>query len=186
MAFEAELADAKSKLEKALAALANDFKHLRTGQATPALIEHVQVEAYGSRMPIVQVASITVPEPAMLLVKPFDKSTIKAIEKALSEAQLGMTPQSDGSVIRLSLPPLSTERRKQLSAQAKEETEKHKVAMRGNRRDAIKDIETKAKAQKVSEDVVKKTTEKITELLKQYEAKAEAALKDKVESIMKF
>src|SRR5271154_2374712 len=109
MSFEAEITDCKTRFEKALAALAHDFKHIRTGRASTAMIEHVQVDAYGSILPIAQCASITVPEPSQILIKPWDKGLIKAIEKALGEAQLGMNPQSDGQVTRLQVPPLSSE-----------------------------------------------------------------------------
>jgi ribosome recycling factor len=184
--FDAEIADTKGKFEKALTALANDFKQIRAGQATPSMLDPVRVDAYGSVMPLTQCASVSVPEPATLLIKPWDKGMLKAIEKALVEANLGMMPQNDGVVIRLNLPPLSQERRTQLAAQAKEITEKHKVAMRNIRRDMIKDVETKAKAQKAPEDVAKKTAEKITNLLKDYEGKAEGSLKDKTAAILKI
>lgn len=186
MSFEAEITDCKTKLEKALAALAHDFKHIRTGRASTAMIEHVQVDAYGSMLPIAQCASITVPEPSQILIKPWDKALVKAIEKALGEAQLGMNPQSDGQVIRLQVPPLSSERRKQLAAQAKESCEKCKVSMRNLRRDLIKAVEAKGKAEKASEDAVKKAGEKISELLKSHEAKAETSLKEKTEDITTF
>ncbi len=184
MSLDAEINDAKAKLEKALGSLQHDFKHLRTGRASVGMIEHVQVEAYGTHMPIMQTGAISIPEPTQILIKPFDKSILKAIERALSDANLGMTPQNDGVVIRLTVPPLSTERRQQMATQAKESTEKAKVAMRNIRRDAIKVVEAKGKDQKLSEDVIKKTSEKITDLLKQYEAKAEHALKDKTAEIM--
>ncbi len=186
MAFEAELADAKSKMEKGLGSLTHDFKHIRTGRASTAMVEHVQVEAYGSSMPIAQCAGITVPEPAQLVIKPWDKALIKAIEKALNDANLGMTPQSDGIVIRLNVPALSTERRTQLAGQAKESCEKCKVSMRNVRRDMIKLVETKGKADKAPEDAIKKTAEKISEMLKTSEAKAESMLKEKTDDIMKF
>jgi ribosome recycling factor len=186
MSFDPEIADCKAKFEKALGSLAHDFKHIRTGRASIAMIEHVQVEAYGSRMPIAQCAGLTVPEPAQILIKPWDKALLKAIEKALTEAQLGMMPQNDGVVIRLQVPPLSSERRKQLAQTAKEACEKCKVAMRNLRRDIIKAIETKGKADNAPEDTTKKASEKVSELLKQYEAKAESALKDKTEDILKF
>jgi ribosome recycling factor len=186
MSFDTEINDAKAKLEKALAALKTGFDRIRTGRASPAMIEHVHVEVYGAVTPLNQCASITVPEPTQLLVKPWDRGVVKAIEKALSEANLGMTPSSDGQVIRLNLPPLSQERRKQLAAQAKEECEKGKVGMRSIRRDAIKAVETKGKEAKVSEDVIKKSKEKIDALLKDIEAKAEAALKAKTDDIMAF
>jgi ribosome recycling factor len=186
MPFDAELADVKTKMDKALNALSHDFKHIRTGRASVAMIEHIQVEAYGSVTPLPQLAGLNVPEPTQILIKPWDKSLIKAIEKALSEAQLGMMPQSDGTVIRLNLPTLSTERRTQLAAQAKEACEKCKVSMRNIRRDSIKGIETKGKLEKAPEDQVKKSSEKVSEMLKASEAKAEAYLKEKADDIMRF
>lgn len=186
MSFDTEIKDCSAKFDKALGALAHEFKHIRTGRASVAMIEHVQVDAYGSRMPISQCAGLTVPEPAQIVIKPWDKAMIKPIEKALMEAQLGMMPQSDGVVIRLQVPPLSSERRKQLATQAKEAAEKCKVSMRNLRRDIIKSVETKGKADKLPEDATKKASEKVSDLLKQYETKAESALKEKTEDILKF
>lgn len=186
MAFEADLADATAKMEKGLASLIHDFKHLRTGRASVAMIEHVHVEAYGSHVPITQVGGISVPEPTQILIKPWDKSLLKHIEKALNDANLGMTPQSDGAVVRLNVPTLSTERRQQLAGQAKEYAEKCKIVLRNVRRDAIKAVETKGKAEKAPEDAIKKTSEKISELLKTYEGKCEKMLKDKSDEILKF
>jgi ribosome recycling factor len=184
MAFEDVIADTKSKLDKALQQLSAEFRRIRTGRAAASMIDHVHVEAYGSSMPITQCAGITIPEPSQLVVKPWDKGLLRAIEKALVDADLGMTPQNDGSIIRLNVPMLSTERRKQLATQAKESTEKCKVAMRNVRRDAIKHVETKGKEQKAPEDAVKKAGEKISDMLKQAEVSAEKQLKDKTEDIM--
>lgn len=186
MPFEADIADAKAKMEKALAALAHDFKHVRTGRASVAQVEHIQVEAYGSMMALPQVASLSVPEPTQIVIKPWDKALLKAVEKALADANLGMMPQSDGTVIRMNVPPLSTERRQQLAAQAKELAEKCKVSMRNIRRDAIKAIETKGKAEKAPEDAIKKSAEKVSELLKSHEGRAEQSLKEKTDDIMRF
>ena len=111
---------------------------IRTGRAAPQMLDHVQVEAYGAVMPLNQVAQVSVPEPTQLLIKPFDKSQLRAIEKGITISDLGMAPQNDGNVIRLNVPPLSEERRKQLASQAKDSCEKCKVAMRNSRRDAIK------------------------------------------------
>lgn len=184
MAFDAVINDCKSHMEKSLAALTAEFRRIRTGRAVPSMIEHVQVDAYGSMMPITQCASITVPEPTQLMIKPWDKSILRSLEKALVDANLGMAPQNDGSVIRLNMPTLSTERRKELAGQAKESCEKCKVSMRNVRRDNIKAIETKGKAEKHPEDLIKKSSEKISELLKQYEGKADQLLKDKTADIM--
>lgn len=182
--FDADIADAKGKLDKALAALTNAFAHIRTGRASPAMIEHLQVEAYGAMMPLNQCAAISVPEATQLAVKPWDKTLVKAIEKAIGGANIGLTPSSDGQTIRLQLPPLSQERRKQLAGQAKDECEKTKVAMRSIRRDAIKHIETKGKEQKASEDLVKKSKEKIDAMLKDHEQQAEKRLAEKQKDIL--
>jgi ribosome recycling factor len=184
MAFDAEINDCKAHMEKSLGALSSDFRRIRTGRAMPSMIEHVHVDAYGSMMPITQCASITVPEPSQLMIKPWDKSILRALEKALVDANLGMAPQNDGSIIRLNVPSLSTERRKELAGQAKEACEKCKVSMRNLRRDNIKTIETKGKAEHQPEDAIKKSTEKISELLKQYEGKADQLLKDKTADIL--
>jgi ribosome recycling factor len=186
MSFDAELTDLKAKFDKTVKALVHDFGHIRTGRASVAMVEHVRVDAYGAITPLPQVAGISVPEPAQILIKPWDRSLIKAIEKALAEAQLGMMPISDGMIIRLNVPPLSGERRKQLAGQAKEACEKCKVAMRTIRRDGIKGIEAKGKELKVSEDLVKKATAKVDEQLKACEAQAEKLLKEKSDDILTF
>lgn len=182
--FDADLADAKSKLDKSVVALSNAFSHIRTGRASPAMVEHLQVESYGSMMPLNQLAQITVPEPTQLAIKPWDKTLVKAVEKAITASSLGLAPSSDGYTIRLQLPPLSQERRKQLASQAKDECEKSKVAMRSIRRDAIKHIETKGKEQKASEDLIKKSKDKIDAMLKEHEAKAEKNLAEKTKDIL--
>lgn len=182
--FDADIADAKSKFDKALASLANAFSHIRTGRASPAMVEHLQVEAYGSMMPLNQCAAITVPEPTQLAIKAWDKTLVKAIEKSIVASNLGLAPNSDGQTIRLQLPALSQERRKQLAGQAKDESEKNKVSMRNIRRDAIKHIETKGKEQKASEDLTKKSKEKIDGMLKEHEQKAEKLLAEKTKDIL--
>jgi ribosome recycling factor len=186
MSYEDLITEAKGKLEKAHAALEHDFRRLRTGRANSAIVEHVQVEAYGSRMPITQVAAITIPEPTQIMIKPWDKSMLKEIEKAIVGSDLGLAPQNDGICIRLQLPPMSSERRKQLAGEAKEFGEKHKVVMRNTRRDAIKHIEARGKEQKLPEDATKKASEKISELLKQFETALDAAVKAKQEEILSF
>lgn len=183
-AFEMIELETEERLEKALTALDHEFGRIRTGRAAPQMIDHVQVEVYGAPTPLRQIASVTVPEPTQLLIKPYDKNALHAIEKGLAAADLGMTPQNDGQVIRLNVPPLSEERRRQLAGQAKEATEKCKVSMRGARRDGIKAVETTGKEEKVGEDLVKQATEGMTDLLKAYEAKAEARLKEKTEAIL--
>jgi ribosome recycling factor len=184
MSLEAELSDIKSKLEKSFTQMLHEFKGIRTGRATTGIVDHVQVEAYGSRVPLSQVAGVSVPDATTILIKPWDKSVLKAVEKALIEAALGMNPNNDGSVIRMNLPPLSTERRKQLAGQAKEAAEKAKVSMRNVRRDGIKHIEVKGKDLKLPEDLIKKTVEQVGTLLKDAETKVEKTLKEKSDEIL--
>jgi ribosome recycling factor len=184
MALDAEITEAKTRFDKGIAALEHDFRGIRTGRATTAIVDGVRVDAYGSLMPLSQCASVSVPDATTIMIKPWDKGLLKAIERALTEAALGMNPQNDGQVIRMILPPLSTERRKQLAGQAKEACEKHKVVMRNVRRDILKGIENRAKADKLPEDVVKKTGEKVTEMLKAAEDKAEKLLAEKTKDIM--
>lgn len=179
MSIEEIIFESEEKFEKAVTALEHDFRRIRTGRATVAMIEHVHVEAYGASMPILQVASISVPEPTQLLIKPYDKGAIREIERGLINADLGMAPQNDGEVLRLNVPPLSTERRQQLIAQAKEYAEKSKVALRNIRRDTIKHVEQFGKEEKLPEDEVKKSAESVTDTMKQYEAKVEKLLSEK-------
>ena len=186
MSLETEIADIKSKLEKSFAQLQHEFKGIRTGRATTAIVESVQVEAYGSRMPLPQCASVSVPDATTILIKPWDKALLKPLERALGEADLGMTPQSDGQVIRMNLPPLSTDRRKQLVSQAKDAAERAKVSMRNVRRDGIKHVETKGKDLKLPEDLVKKNVAEVDKLLKDAEGRIEKELKAKSDDIMTF
>lgn len=179
MSLEDILFESEERFEKALTALEHDFRRIRTGRATVSMLEHVQVEAYGAMMSILQLASISVPEPTQLLIKPYDKSSIRDIEKGLIASDLGMAPQNDGEVIRLNVPPLSTERRQQLVGQAKEGTEKSKISLRNGRRDGIKSLETLGKDEKLPEDDVKKAVETISETMKTYEKKAEDLFKIK-------
>jgi len=186
MAFDDLINDCKARLGKALDALGHEFGSIRTGRASPAILDRVRVEAYGSPTSIHQCAGVSVPDSTQLMIKPWDKSLLRVIEKAIVDANLGLVPNNDGSVIRINMPPLSTERRQALAQQAKESCEKCKVSMRNQRRDAIKTIETKAKEQKASEDATKQATTKISDLLKQFEGKADTMLKDKTEEILKL
>lgn len=184
--FDEVSLEVEEHFEKNLASLRHDFGRIRTGRAAPQMLDHIHVEAYGATVPLRQMAQITAPEPTQLVLKPHDKSSIRAIEKAITIADLGITPQNDGSVIRLNIPALSQERRKQLATQAKDACEKCKVAMRNSRRDGIKSIEALGKDQRISEDLIKQSSEQITELLKTYESKAEADLAEKTKDILEF
>ena len=176
--------DIESQLEERVKGMEREFLKVRAGRANPSMIDHIVAEVYGTIMPIKQMANVSVPEPMQLLIKPWDKTTLGPIEKAIAKSDLGIPPQNDGTVIRLNLPPLSTERRKQLAGQVKEIAERAKVALRAVRRDGIKNFETAAKEAKVPEDTVKKTVENISQLLKDYEAKIESSAKSKTDDIM--
>src|SRR5688572_23552510 len=136
MAAEQAFKDMEASMVKAIDALRVKLSHLRTGRATPALLEPVRVEAYGNTMPLNQVATVTVPEPRMIMVAPFDKTQIPAIEKAIQSAGLGLNPMSQGNVIRVPIPALTEERRKDLAKQVKSMGEDVKVSIRNSRRDA--------------------------------------------------
>lgn len=164
--------EAEEAMEKAVSFLKQEFRGVRTGRASPGLVEHVKVKvpAYGEApMELKALATITAPDPSLLLVKPFDPTTLKDIERALQEASLGINPQSDGKVIRLPIPALSGERRQQIAGQIKKMAEAQKVALRNARRDAIQKIDAEKKAGTMPEDAAKKGHEGMDKLIKKYE-----------------
>ena len=138
MSVEEILFDAEERMEKALSKLKQDLTGIRTGRANPGMVDSLRVEAYGSPVPIKQIASVSAPEPQQLVIRPFDPGTIKDIEKGIIASDLGLAPQSDGKVIRLNIPPLSGEVRRKMVARTKELAEETKVAIRNIRRDANK------------------------------------------------
>jgi len=144
--------DAESRMKGAITALEEDLSGIRTGRATPALVEKMPVEYYGMPTPLMQLASISVPEARSLMIKPFDPSTIKTIEKAILASELGITPNNDGKVIRLNLPPLTEERRRDLVKLVHSRLEDSRIAVRNIRRDLIKDLRDFEKEKMISED----------------------------------
>src|SRR3954468_11233210 len=136
------LMDCELHMEKAVDHLQHDLRAIRTGRATPALVEDIRVEYYGTPTPLKSISAISVPEATQLLIRPFSPQDIKAIEKAINDSKIGLTPHSDGRQIRLTLPPLSQERRLQLIGQSKQYAETTKIALRNARRDANKILET--------------------------------------------
>jgi ribosome recycling factor len=175
--------EAEDRMKKAFDHLKKDFVSIRTGRATPALLDRIHVEAYGSQMLINQVASVTSPEPRMLLVTPYDKSVMSAIEKAIQKSDLGINPTNDGSAIRLVLPPLNEERRKDLVKQIKKRTEEGKVALRNIRRDTIEEIK-KQKDHGASEDDIKRGEQQVQKLVDKYIAEFDHALSIKEKEIL--
>ena len=184
MNTEQILKDCKDRMEKALDVLRNEMKGLRTGRASPALLDALRVEYYGSPTPIKQVATVTAPEPQQLLIKPFDQAALKDIEKAIRSSDLGLAPDNDGKVIRLKIPAMSGDQRTKMAKKVKELAENAKVSCRNVRRDSNKHIETEEKNKTMSEDDAKKAKEKIQDVLKQYETKADEVAAAKTKEIM--
>jgi len=171
-------------MNKAVEAAQLDFSTLRTGRANPVLLEGIQVDYYGSKMPINQLASISAPEPRLLVVTPWDKGAMNAIEKAIMNSDVGMTPQNDGNVIRLQVPYLTEERRKELIKVLHKKNEEHKVAVRNVRRDVndrLKDLEKK---HEISEDENKRAQEQVQKLTDKYIEKIDNLAKAKEVELM--
>lgn len=178
------LLDCEANMEKAVEHLKRELTGIRTGRASPALIEHIKVDYYGSPTDLKSIASIMVPEATQLLIKPFSPQDIRAIEKAINDSKIGLTPHSDGKSLRLQLPPLSQERRLQLVGQCKGFGEHAKVSIRNSRRDANKLLETEEKGKVITEDEAEKGKEQVQELTKTYEGSVEKLLEDKRHEVM--
>lgn len=178
------LLDAEERMEGAINSLHREFAKVRTGRANPKLLDSVRVNYYGAETPINQLGSVSVPEPTQLLVKPYDRSVIKDVEKAILAANLGITPQNEGEQIRIVLPQLNEERRRQLVKDVKKITEEAKVAIRNVRRDANDHIKKLEKAGDLSEDDSKGYQEDVQELTDKYILQAEEVLADKEKELM--
>jgi ribosome recycling factor len=172
----------KQRMEGAVNALHKEFAGLRTGRASPGMLDPVQVDAYGSLMPLNQVASISIPEPRLLSVQVWDKGLVKAVEKAIREAGLGLNPQPDGALIRVPVPELSQERRLELVKIAGKYAEQARVAVRNVRRDAMDELK-KQKDSKISEDEIKNQSEKVQQLTDQHIKKIDETLAHKEKDI---
>ncbi|MBU0507887.1 ribosome recycling factor [bacterium] len=158
------LADCEIRMNKSVEMLRQEFTHIRTGKASIGLVEPIKVEAYGSEMPLAQVASISTPDPRTIVIQPWDKSTFGPIEKAIQKSDLGLHPMNDGTVIRLSIPPLTEERRRELVKLVKKYTEDAKVAIRNIRRDANEHVKRLEKNHEISEDESHKTQDRVQEM----------------------
>ncbi|MDX1924309.1 MAG: ribosome recycling factor [Rickettsiaceae bacterium] len=158
------LSELELKMDKAIKSLEHDLRGLRTGRASVNLLDPVHVEAYGSRMPISQLATVTVPDARMLNVQVWDKSMVKAVEKAISDANLGLNPATDGQNIRLPIPPLNQERRKELAKLAGKYGENAKIAIRNIRRDGMDDLKKLEKDKQISEDELHSVGEEVQKL----------------------
>lgn len=184
MSVDDVMLDAEERMEKAIGVLKNALSGIRTGRATPGLVDSVRVEVYGSQTPLKQLASIGAPEPHQLVIRPYDASTIKDIEKAIVASDLGLNPQNDGKIIRINIPALSTDVRKKLVARIKELSEEAKIAVRSIRRDANKLIETAEKDKQISEDDCTRLKDEVQELTKKYEGEASDLAKARETDVM--
>lgn len=178
------LQKARQRMDGAIEALRREFGGVRTGKASPALLDTVKVDAYGSMLPINQVGTITAPEPRMLVVQPWDKGLIKAIEKALRESDLGLNPSNDGSVIRIPIPALTEERRKEYVRLLHKLTEEARVAVRNVRRDANDEIKHRQKDESLSEDDVRREQAEVQKLTDEYIHRIDELLKHKEAEVM--
>lgn len=172
MSYDDILLDAEERMEKAVSVLKENMTGIRTGRANPGLVDSLRVEVYGSMTPIKQLASVGAPEPTQIVIRPYDPGTLKDIEKAIVVSDLGFNPQNDGRLIRINIPPLSTEVRKKMVTRVKDMTEDAKVSIRNIRRDANKASDVAEKAKEMSEDQRDDLKKEVQELTKKYEDKA--------------
>jgi ribosome recycling factor len=176
--------DTKSRMEKAMEALQRELQTVRTGRASPSLVERVHVEQYGTEMPLNQLANIAVPEARMITITPWDKSSIGAIEKALRKSELGFNPTNDGSMIRIAIPPLTEERRKQMVKIVHTKVEDAKIAVRNIRRDAIAQAKEFKDEKMIGEDEERRAETQIQEVTNKFTARADEIGKDKEREVM--
>ncbi len=179
------ISDLKRRMEGAIQALGHEFNGLRTGRASTALLEKIDVDAYGSKMPLNQVSSVTVPEARMLSVQVWDQGMVKAVEKAISEAGLGLNPTVDGQTLRINLPELTEERRLELQKIARKYAEAARVSIRNVRRDGMETIKKQEKDGELSEDELHRTSHEIQEITDEYVKKVDDTLATKEQDIIK-
>lgn len=176
--------NAKIKMTKAIEVMEDNFSSIRTGRANPHILDRIQVEYYGTNVPLKQVASISVPDPKMIALQVFDKNAVTEVEKSILKSDLGITPQTDGTVVRLRFPDLTEERRKELIKMIKKMSEDGKISIRNIRRDAIEQV--KKNSEHTSEDDIKKDQEEIQKLTDDFMKKIDTLLTEKEEELMKI
>jgi ribosome recycling factor len=186
--FEMEVIkkSAEEKMKKAVKALEDEFKTIRTGRASAALFENIRVDYYEQKVPLNQVATISIPEARLVIIQPWDRSVLPEIEKAIQKSELSVNPNNDGKVIRIAIPPLTEERRKELAKVAKNIAEKSRVSIRNVRRDTSEDIKKKEKDSSLSEDQAKRGMDEIQKLTDKYIEEINAVLGKKDKEIMEI
>jgi len=178
--------EAMDRMEKAVEAVQSRLRTVRTGRASPALVDGIRVDYYGASTPLKQIANVATPDPQLIVIRPFDPSALKEIERAILASDLGITPQNDGKFIRLAVPPLSEERRRQLATQVKDMGEEAKISIRNVRRDANKEIDVLEKDKEISEDEAYAGKEEIQKSTKDSETKVDEVVSKKTQEIMTF
>ncbi|UOE92811.1 MULTISPECIES: ribosome recycling factor [Bacillaceae] len=178
------LKDAEARMKKAIEALNREFATLRAGRATPAILDKVTVEYYGAPTPLNQLATISVPEARLLVIQPFDKSAMSDIERAIQMADLGLTPSNDGTIIRITIPPLTEERRKELVKLVKKYAEEAKVAVRNIRRDTNDDLKKLQKDGEMTEDELRRATDDVQKVTDQHITEVDNVASKKEKEIM--
>lgn len=176
--------EARERMEAAVEAMRREFATVRTGKASPALLDTARVDAYGSKLPVNQVATLTAPEPSLLVVQPWDKSLIGAIERGILTADLGLNPNNDGNVIRIPIPPLNEERRREYVRMLHKMAEEGRISVRHARRLAREDIKRRVKEGEVSEDEARRQEEELEKMTHDYIARIDEALEKKEREVL--
>jgi ribosome recycling factor len=178
------IADLRKEMEHTVTALRRDLARTRTGRASTALLDGLMVEYYGTRTPLNQLAGVSAPEPRLLVLQPYDKGALHEIERAIQQSDLGLTPQNDGKIIRIPIPELTAERRKELVRHIHKVAEEYRVSARNHRRDAIDMLKALEKDKEITEDDLRRSQEKVEEITKDYIERIDKALKAKEQEIL--
>lgn len=184
--MEKHIKDCTSRMQKSIDSLEKDFSRLRTGRASTALVDNIRVEYYGTPTPLNQVASVSIPDSRTISISPWDRNAFSNIEKAIMKSDLGLTPINDGRAIRINIPPLTEERRKDLVKMAKKYTEEAKVAIRNVRRDVNEALKKMQTAKEISEDDLHKAQDEVQKATDSFVKKADATLAEKEKEIMEI
>jgi len=185
MSAEGEVLDStRSDMEKTIAAFRKELSHVRTGRASTALLEGITVDYYGAKTPLNQLATLSAPEPSLLVVQPYDRSVVGAIEKAIKASELGLNPLNDGKIIRIPIPPLTEERRRDLVKHVRKLAEDYRVSVRSHRRDSLEMLKELEKEKDITEDDRRHAAEKVEALTKEHIERVDKVLKGKEDEIM--
>lgn len=186
MEVQQVLRDAREKMKQSLAATKREFSTVRTGRANPSVLDQLKVDYYGTPTPLNQLANVSVPESRLIVIQPYDKSTIPDIEKAILTSDIDLTPNSDGQVIRLTVPQLSEERRKELSKKVQQMAEDGRIAIRNVRRDANNTLDELEESEGISEDIIRRQKDKVQEMTDEFIDNIDEVAEEKTEEIMEI